>query len=304
MGSPEDLQAREGSATVIDADLASCTAVATGPFDLPAAPRARLVKAGDAAKLRLRLEPEDSELARSLSLDLLEIVDGKEDLALIRRADGSRVVADDLHGTGADGGPVLVAIPPASMDRAERVVQHYASYIAPVRVARRCTDLAGMLHIQVLDCAGVVTAGEAAQEIDLEPITSEANAGDLVCYAVENTGDVVLSVTLILCAPSGAVEVLGEQRIPDGGRFVFWNGGVIGVPFGLSRGVQRLVAIGTTSTTASFAYLATATTFASLLAPPMRGRGGAMRSAAVAPAVPVDEWTSAMTSVLTKAATT
>ena len=312
LGSDQDLAARAGTVRVEDPRLDSATAVAVAPFAFPDAPRGRLVKAGPNAALRVRLLGVDESVSRRLESSLVTVVEADADVTLVRRADGGWAVTDEIHGAGdVPGEPVLVVVPADKLSLLREVVEHYARYIEPVRVARRCLDLAGGLQIELLDCNGSVVGAEEAQKADLPPVARGvstpyvATAGDNVCIVVTNTTDTPLSVELFCCQASGSVKRLGAPRIParvasKPSRFVFWAGGNLGVPFALSlsddrpAGIDRLVAIGTTSTSASLGHLETPTKFAAIL-DRVRSRGEPVRAEAK-----VERWTATTSSVLVK----
>jgi hypothetical protein len=98
--------------------------------------------------------------------------------------------------------------------------------------------------------------------------------GDRVCFVVENASSVALSVTLLDCAPSGRVLLLGEKRIPRLSRHVFWYGDTLGSPFVASLpdnrpiGVERIAAIATTRPDVSLRYLERRQSFADVMSPP------------------------------------
>lgn len=209
---------------------------------------------------------------------------------------------------------LLEVIPASQLEVVRPVLEHYLAYITPLRMARACTDLPGMLSISVLDCKGAAQIAPATAQAGALPAVRSLRVGDRVCMAIDNTADKVLSVALFDCAPSGRVLLLAEVRVPasvpqpDGttlpGRQVVWADTVIGRPFcvsvpaGKTVGVERLVAIGTTSTTASLQALKRATTFASLIPPPgMRGVAASGPAIARGAAPTLDQWTSTTSSV-------
>src|SRR5688500_19388891 len=113
-------------------------------------------------------------------------------------------------------------------------------------MARACADHPGALAVSVLDCNGASLAGADAQEARL-PAKRELRAGDLVCLAIDNTSSRNLYVTLLDCAASGRVVILGEAQIGPSARYVVWNGATLGVPFhasippGRAFGIDRLL---------------------------------------------------------------
>jgi Caspase domain len=303
--SEADDQARQGALRVTEAANATAKAVAVAPFVFPDAARGRLVVAGGPARLRVQVVPEDASVAAQLRTSgLLELVTCEHDVAFVRRRDGDWAVTDAIHGTGeVEGEPVLAVVPKARLDAARDVLEHYHAYITPLRIALACQDLPTLLRLSILNCAGPRLDPATAQDPPLPPVASgsrapyEVFAGDLVCFVVENTAEVTLRVTLLDCAASGRVQVLGEKALPARTKHVFWAGATLASPFRVSltdarrAGVDRLVAIGATSTTASLAYLANRTSFAELLA---RTRG--MRGSVARGGVP-ELWTSATTAL-------
>jgi hypothetical protein len=276
VGSAADLAARAGVLRVTSARRAEADAVAVAPFALPAGARGRLVGAGRAARLRVALETTDPLVASALATSsLVELVDREPELVLVARGEQGLFLTDDVHGAGdVPGEPVLAAIPPRRFDLVRPMVEHYHAYRAPLRLARACTDLPELLQLWLLDCTGRKVAAAAAQEAD-QPEMGARGAdqytmavGGSLCFAAENRANVALSVTLIDCAPSGRVFVLGEKRLPPRSRHVFWAHDTLGVPFvaslppGRAVGVDRFALIGTTRADVSLAHLARSMSFA------------------------------------------
>jgi hypothetical protein len=310
-GSAEDLAARKGSIRVTQATVSVCEAVAMAPFVLPAAPRGRLVRAGNAARLRVALAPKDAALADALAgSDLIERVGESEaELTLVRRADGGWALTDDVHGTGeiADE-PMLAVIPAHRLEVARAVVDHYHGYATPLRMARACPDLPGLLRLWLLDCGSVTLSAAAAQDPELPQVDAgtrapyELTVGRHVCFVVDNAADVPLSVALIDCAASGRVLVLGEKRMARRSKHVFWREDTLGQPFvaslpeGRAIGVDRLVAIGTTRPDVSLRYLERCQSFEEIIRPARPARG-IFRDRGAATETCVESWTAAMTTV-------
>jgi hypothetical protein len=306
--SGEDLAARQGLLRVTRADRAACEAVALAPFVLPDAPRGRLVRPGDAARLRVALAPDDASLAAKLAGSALveRVAASEAELTLARRADGGWALTDDVHGTGEQAGePTLAIVPADRLGHARAVVEHYHGYVQPLRMARACRDLPSLLRLWLLDCAEAAVAPAAAQDPDLPQVEPgrrapyELGAGDRVCFVVENAAEVTLSVTLLDCAASGRVLLLGEKRLPRRSRHVFWLGDTLGEPFAASLpddravGLDRIVAIGTTRPDVSLGFLARGQSFAEVLTPVERGRGSLDERGGA----PAESWTAAVTAV-------
>ena len=311
LGSEEDLAARKGTLRVVKADPATSEAVAAARFVLPPAPRGRLVHSGSDAKLRVALAPDDAEVAAQLAgSPLIELVGlDRAELTLSLRHDGDWALVDDVHGTGAIADePVLAVIPADRLEMAREVVEHYQAYSAPVRMARACRDLPGLLRLWLLDCGDANLTPDAAQDPDLPQVQPgphapyEITVGDRVCFVVENAAEVALSVALFDCAASGRVLLLGEKVVPRHARHVFWFDGTLGTPFtadlppGRMVGVDRIAAIATTRPDVSLRYLERSKSFDEILAPRTRGlRDFGGGDGADEP--PAESWTSALTAV-------
>ncbi len=311
LGSPADLAARKGLLRVVRANPSTCEAVAVTPFALPEASRGRLCEAGRAARLRVALMPHDDALAANLAASsLVDLVTGGDaELTLTKRGDGAWALTDDVHGTGdvADD-PVLATIPPQGLDVARAAVEHYHAYITPLRMARACRDLPSLLRLWLLDCNGREVTPAEAQDPDLPQVKAgtrapyELSVGDRMCIVVENGADVNLSVTLLDSAASGRVLKLGEKRIPQNSKHVFWLGEVLGKPFvaGLpgngALGVDRIAAIATTRSDVSLKFLERSTSFADVMAR-IRRRDTPRDSGRAITEPPPERWTSALTTL-------
>jgi len=296
VGSPEDGAALRGRIRIARAELVRSVGIAVEPFGLPDAARGRVVEAGRAARLRVRVAGDDPVVHAALGASpMVEVVADAEEVALVRTATGWALV-DDVFGAGADDGPVLAAIPADRSDLVGPVLAHYLEYVTPLRIARSYQGLAGALGITILDCSGAVLAGAVAQDPQLSTV-NELRTDQRACFAVVNNADVALEVTLLDASGTGAVVALGAARIAAGARHVFWAGATLGVPFtlampeGRAMTVDRLVAIGTTSTAAALESLARRTTFADLVARPRT------RSLGIVPDAPpvLDRWTATVT---------
>jgi hypothetical protein len=306
----EDLAARKGMIRVTRAERSACTGIAVTPFVLPEAPRGRLVRAGDSARLRVALSPEDGDLATKLAASsLIELVRQDEaELTLVRLVSGGWALTDDIHGTGdIEGEPVLAVIPSDRLDVARAVVEHYHGYVTPLRMARMCRDLPSLLRLWLLDCRGATVPPGMAQDPDVPQVEPGTHApyeiaeGDPVCFVVENASNVALSVTLLDCAASGRVLVLGEKRLPRLSKHVFWFEDTLGNPFAASLpderavGVDRIAAIATTRPDISFRYLELRQSLADLISPERSVRPAT--EAGRCATEPEESWTSAMTAV-------
>jgi hypothetical protein len=311
LDSADDLAARKGVLRVSRADRSTCEALAVTPFVLPDGARGRLCKAGRSSRLRVALVPPNDALAAELTASsLVEWVTSDAELTLMQRSDSVWALTDDVHGTGEVAGePVLATIPPGWLQVTRAVVEHYYAYLTPLRMARACLDLPRLLRLWLLDCNGHIATPAEAQAPDLPQVKAgnrapfECAVGDRVCFVVENGSDNALVVTLIDCAASGRVLILGEKRIPPHSRHVFWYMDVLGKPFGASLpadrslGVDRIVAIATSRPDASLRYLERSTSFAELISQPSQAprESRDLGGADVGP--PPERWTSALTAL-------
>ncbi len=278
LGTPEDLALRRGVLKVTAAEPASARARAlTSLPALRGGERGRLVKAGDAARLRLAVgEPAPSIEAELRKSPFVEVLPPgvKGDVALMRRADGDRAFVDDVYGDGSKADepafPPLASGDPVAV---RRFVEHYHRYAAPLRLARGCTDLPQALRVSVLDCNGLKAAvpADKAQDPGLPEVTNRRGSayvfkasekkGDMYCIRVDNTSTQDLIVTLFNCEDSGKVRCYADRvAVRSGGHTILWWPGLLGTPIratlepGRRLGVDRLVAVGTTSA-ASFLHM-------------------------------------------------
>lgn len=310
LGSDKDLAARKGRIRVTSAGRSDCTGVAVEPFVLPDAPRGRLVRAGDASRLRVALSIADTDLTRQLkSSSLIELV-GTDDaeLTLARLENGGWALVDDVHGTGEKADePVLAVIPANRLEVARDVVEHYHDYVVPLRMARTCRDLPGLLRLWLFDCGDETIASEAAQDPGLPQLKPGEHApyevadGGRVAIAVENAAAMTLYVSLFDCAASGRVLLLGEKAVPKRSKHIFWLNDVLGDPFvafllgGREVGVERIVAIATTRPNVPLAYLTRSQSFDDLIQPSQRRDAEMEKGRGVRE--PEEAWTSAMTAL-------
>jgi hypothetical protein len=317
LNSTADHAARKGLLRVERAFRSTCEAMAVVPFILPDGPRGRLCKAGRAARLRVSIVPNNKSLANILaSSSLIELAPNSDvDLRLVQRSDGAWALTDDVHGTGELAGvPALAVIPADELDLALPVVEYYHAYLGPVRMARACPDLPSLLRLWLLDCNGLKVGPSEAQAPDIPQVKAGARApyeivvGDRLCFVVENSADVGLSVTLIDCAASGRVIILGRKSIPRNSRHVFWCDDILGMPFsaslpkGQSLGVDRVVAIGTTRHDDSLTgFFKRETTFTKLLT---RYKDAGRYKCDADIGLPAECWTSALTAIWISRSTT
>ena len=301
LGAADDKAARVGSLLeVMEASPASAQAVATGePFDLPAGARGRLVRAGEAERLRCAVVPDDPEIAAALrESDLLEVTSTERARARLEREDdGTWVLTDDVHGA-RPGDPVLARFRPDEVvGKARGVVEHYLRYAGPIRMAERCGDLPNALDITLLDCPNdTMTNGKVAEaefsnlpELPREPDGSYAlRENQNYCIRIRNKSREQLLVHLFNSDASGRVGLLGQQEIDGDVEQHFWLESETGmplynqVPVG-NQCIDRFVAIGTTDEKADLKHLEESGEF----------RGGATRSVGGRrPAdPPAEQWT-------------
>ena len=312
LGSPEDTQARftDVLLEVSEATRSSATATAKGsPFDLAPGTRGRLVEPGSPDRLRCAVVADKDttadtlakrdEIARALAESpLLEVVDEGQAQALLKKQDGTWVLADDIHGAKL-GYPVLCRLNADQLDLAARVMEQYFYYWLPLRMAISCKDLPGALQINLLSCpkGRALTAAErdgiGLQEVGSEgEFTYDLKAGDGIAIRIRNGSKERLRVTLLNAAASGRVEYLGDQIIDAKAHYNFWNANTLGEPFlattpkGADQGIDRLVTIGTTEFGKDLRYLKLDSRFADIRTRATRDLGDAGSSRP-----PVEQWT-------------
>ncbi|MFO0606365.1 MAG: caspase family protein [Polyangiales bacterium] len=313
LGTPEDLALRLGVLKVTSAEPASARARAlTSLPALRGGERGRLVKAGDAARLRLAIgEPAPSIEAELRKSPFVEVLPPgvKGDVTLARRADGDRAFVDDVFGDGGkDDEPAFPPLPSGDPVAVRRFVEHYHRYAAPLRLARGCTDLPQALRVSVLDCNGLKAAvpADKAQDPGLPEVgrrrgsayvfNASEKKGDMYCIRVDNTSTQDLVVTLFNCEDSGKVRSYADRvAVRGGGHAVIWWPGLLGTPIratlepGRRLGVDRLVAVGATNAAASFLHMQMIDQFDTFQAAVRGLRGG---SAAFGE--PTELWTAAL----------
>jgi Caspase domain len=283
---------------VIDADRATARTVAIdGPFALPPGARARLVKAGEAARLRVSISPANEAIARCLRESALVELAGEpdpSDLQVMQRDDGSWALLDDVFGFGdSPREPWLIHVPAKDLSVIRTLVEHYYGYSLPIRFAKLCQDLPQALRVSLHTARNAAQLSPAeSQELHRFPELArdestsyvlEVGEGDAAtttapaCVGVHNTSSVDLLVTLIACNTSGRVEVLSQKPIPGGGAHVFWSGDTPNRPFDISRPqghstcIDRIIAIGTTNRKTSLKNLEQTSSFAEILTATTRG---------------------------------
>ena len=312
-GSDADKAERKGMLRVVSAERSSAIAEKiSARVTLEQGVRGRLVKPGDAAKMRVAIAPKDDDLARVIDAsDFIDVVDDHADVSL-RKVTAGWQLEDDVHGSDADDPELLPIVPLDKPQAARAVLEHYHAYSAPLRYARECLDLTNMLQVSLLDCSGVDLTHDA-NAVPLKEIPPSDNApyqgtiGDQVCFAVDNLSDRDLYVTLIDLVPEGIVHFFAHQRhIAPRSQQRFWADNVVGKPFdlwlpdGLGIAVDRIVAIGTTVKAASLKHLETAATFAEVLDKALgrsATRGDRHVGRRVGPDAIPEQWTAAVTAL-------
>jgi caspase domain-containing protein len=270
---------------VTRAELASATAEAEGkPFDLPPGARGRLVQPGALDQLRCAVvATTDLRNAKALTAQLaasplLEVVDAdRAQVRLEERDDGTWVLTDDVH-SAVGGRPALFTLRRGKLDRARAVLEHYYHYALPLRMAKRCVDSPGALEISLLACPPErdLTPDEAqAANLREAPAGGELSydlkTGAKVAVCVRNTSNLRLRVFLVNAATHGKVQVLGDQVIDAESFYVFWARNTLGVPFtvklqaGVTQGIDRMVAVGTTDLARNVGHLCLDATFADIV---------------------------------------
>lgn len=320
----EERALRAGLLRVTEATRGDADAVAIGAaFQLPQGARGRLVQAGQGGALLVALAPHDDQLAATLTgapcEGLVRLARASEapDVTLVRRDDGGWALTDAVFGTDpAEGEPVLVVIPPSALDRTPHVLLHYRDYSMPLRLAKGCTDLPGMLRLVVLDCNRMPPmTDEEAQHPRLPEVAPGVRApvelrarsarepGDMICFRALNLSDVDLSVTLIDCQASGKVSILGEKRLAARAEHTFWRGEalrqrfVASLPEGIELGVDRVALLGTTRRGVSFRHLEKHRTFEDVLWPRRDGGAQQDRSRGTDGGPVPEQWTAAVTAL-------
>lgn len=293
LDAPDDHRARVGMLRVASATASTALADPLEPFALPPGARARLVQAGKEARLRCAWLPAHPELSAAIAgSPLLEEVDPETaDVRLVwapsipgaplpsrpALASGRWLLTDRRHRVDP-GAPALFALRPLELHRARALLEHYHAYARPLRIVTHASDLPGALELSVLRWSGLALRAEEAQTVPLPDAPArDANVyslqdGEAVCFQVHNGSPCALRVTLINAAASGRVQPLGEEVIEPGSSHRFWAHSALGEPFhmqlprGTQRGLDRLVAIGTTAMERDLGYLQVDGTFAEAVA--------------------------------------
>jgi hypothetical protein len=267
LDSPEDHAARLPVALEV-VSTEPTSAVAEGrQITLPSVVRARLVRAGIGEQLRVAVVPRDPALEAALARSgLLELTDEPSAQVCVRLAGGRWTLTDDVH-LGTPDLPALVSVRIGAHGLVRDVLEHYTRYRMPLQIANRAVDLPFALRLDLLACPPHDLSGTAAQVADLPvipmpwPNACDLPSGARVAFRIENTAMRTLRVTLVNCAASGKVQVLGDQAIEPHSAHVFWALTNIGQPFAMTpppgslRCIDRLVVIGRTALGRSLDFL-------------------------------------------------
>jgi len=310
LGTTEDLEARASMSLLVVQKANRASAVAKSepaPFELPAGARARLVAAGKEARLRCAVVPEESTIVSALGKsDLLQVVDEREALVLLKRANGGAwELIDDVSGANP-GFPALLTLKPGETDFAREVLELYTRYSLPLRMATQCKDFPGMLEVKLLSCPDGLPEGDA-QKAELPEVHQhkalnyalKIGEGGGFCIHVRNGSIRLLRVVMVNCASSGKVEFLGDQIINPHSSYRFWAENSLGIPFEPQPGkgnlpyIDRMVAIGTTLVDKDLRFLESKAQFADILNKLRSGDSkGVLRDLGGAgSSPPVEKWT-------------
>lgn len=277
LDSDADHRARIGLVRVQSADRTTATAVAEGrAFELPPDARGRLIAAGESARLRCAVIPPHAPIeARLRESPLLEVVSQTQapDVQL-EYGRGRWFVTDSLYSMQPDR-PLLFALHQGELDCVRRVMEHYAAYSVPLRMAARLTDLEGSLDLRVRIVSDVrETNGNRVQGGNSQHLAATTfdtyvlREATRVCFEVRNHSPHRLRVTLVNSAASGKVQFLGDETIDAGAQYVFYANTGLGEPFsmvlppGIHHGLDRVIAIGRTAHGHDLGYLRVDQTFA------------------------------------------
>lgn len=276
LGSAADLAARAGVLRVGEASRAEAVGDAEAPFDLPANARGRLLEPGHADRLKVAIVPADPGLAAVIAPLGVEILPagqpaGDAELELRRRGVDVLLcdaVHDDRRAAGAPDLAPLLRIRGGCAGGLERAVRHYARYNLVLRLAQRCHDLPGALHVSLRACpdaARLVPAELADPRLsDLERTSAGtywAPEGTRFVIRVENRAAAALHVWVFNCTGSCRVELLGNETLAPSSPRIFWQRGRVGEPYQPSVAaeaaavVDRIVVVATTNAAVDLRYL-------------------------------------------------
>jgi hypothetical protein len=256
LGSEADLAARIGRLRVVKAERAQATAEAIeAPAELPAGTRARLVKAGEAGRLRVRLDPFEEGTAAAL--DASPLVEALREGSLDPEV---TVTGSATHGWAikSELEPFVAGVPAGRLDALRAGLESYAAYNQALRLARELRDPGGaaLLAIRLLQFERGGPQDDAT--IEALPEAPKGPGGDYdlpdsfgFCVEVTNSHPQPLLVTLLNCTAGGKVEYLGAKQVRGQNRDCFWLADEIGSPFeswpsmGRLHATDRILAVGT-----------------------------------------------------------
>lgn len=257
IGSPEDRPV--GTLVVTDASRATSRAKAKAPFDLPKAPRGRLVSKGALNRVRCFVD-DPAAAAAARTSPVLEVVETRNaaDVRVERRG-GGWALADDIHDVTAALLPLFEFYGDGEVVR--DVLEHYTRYRLPIQLANEAKDLSNQLTLTLRACNETLPTSQAqAAELPEAPLVNDREyqlrIGNGVVFHVRNTSAETLRVTLVNCGSSGRVQLFGDQAIAKNGAYLFWLPSGIGKPFFPSTpGTDRVIAIGRTSLGSTLDFL-------------------------------------------------
>ncbi len=296
VGTPEDRPI--GRLRVVAAERSRATAAPLAmPFQVPPGARARLVRAGEGERLKVRLVAQEHDLSRFLSesplLEILAENDPDAEVEVVMEAGGAWRIGNDVRSR-------LAVVPVGEVAALRGGLEAYYQYNAALRLARTCNDpqLAGALSLRLLDCndANALAALTDAQLADppLAEVQRDPDAvyavpsGARFCVRAINTSTVTLHVTVLNCSVGGLVEMLGTTSLRPGVSDVLWQAGQFrrgfranpdrlpGVPRAVPAAdsvVDRLIAIGTTRPDVDLNYLKVGKTIQQVVDELLDGRG-------------------------------
>lgn len=314
VGSGRDLAARLPTLLqVVTAERATATARAERqPFTLPPGARGRMVRAGANERLRVAMRPHHAQLARALARSrLLELTDSRSAQVRLHRRQAAWAVTDELHAGTADS-PALVTLELGQLHAARNVLEHYARYALPLQIAARASDWSGALQLSVLVCPGYALTAAAAQEAELPEATGlgrgtyDLPAGTPMAFRVHNRSPWDLRVSLVNCAPSGRVLILGDHAIVADSAHVFWSKGNLGEPFvivpgaGSSQCIDRLLAIGRAAMGTSLDFLRVDQSFHEIIARTWSAKKDAAQGDDPGGLPPLAQWTATQVVIRTR----
>lgn len=308
LGGDVDLAARIGRLRVVKAERAQASAEAIEPpAALPEGVRARLVKAGEAGRLRVRLDPFEEGTAAALDASPL--------IEALR--EGSLDPEVTVAGSNTSGWaikseiePFVAGVPAGRLDVLRAGLESYAAHNQALRLARelRDPDGAAKLAIRLLQFERGDPLDDAAFAALPEAPKGPGGDYDLpdsfgFCVEVTNSHAQPLLVTLLNCTAGGKVEYLGAKQVRGQNRDCFWLADEIGSPFeswpsmGRLHATDRIMAVGTTRRDFSLKSLEVIDNVQDVIDRLVRGETTRDVRPQRQAAASVEVWTAAMTTV-------